>query len=563
MKKLTTMIMLLLFVMLLGVSSASAIDMNNGPQTAAAYFPEETNFFLVTRTDEAFIEELETILSSVRTRLPAEIPMRGIRESLREGFAASPISYDAFMSWIGDWAAFGGTEIDQRAGGNSDGYLVIDLEDQAALEAYLTENAAELELTIDGNDYVSRSTRFTFGDGIVYLSDVDYTLPEFTSSLLDNQTFQDSVGMLAADRYNIVLYIDLAAASEMTDATQLEALGMSGDVLGGLAVGMTILDGRTLTIDIAQTGVEGAAEAVDSSFVRFIPSQTSAFIHATDFTAAFNTGADAMRNAARMQGSPDPMEQIRSALQAVGIDLDKDILSWTNGDYALLMRADISGALAGMESAMSDPMQFIDFGIVFEATDAAKAQTFVTRLNTILNMSARQNEEVSITTETLMGMEVTVVSAVVQRGMPRLDIIIGANDDIFFVANRRAAEAMLSGREPITGNVTYQQASKYFLPNPSSVWYADGNGVATTAIIPLALLGPAIGNVFDNITRELENPPSSQSQPQNFTVSNRNQSSQEIKMMRQLIGLLNSGSITSTVSGNTRLVRIALTLNLE
>lgn len=560
-------LILLLFVLLVGVLPAAAIDMGSGPQAAAAYFPADTKLFFSMRTDEAFLDELEMLVSSVRTQLPAEVPMMGLRETLRQGMATAPVDFDTLMTWLGDWAAFGANEFDSE-GGNTQGYLVVALEDQAALEAYLSENSEMFTTGTDaaGNTtYTAGDTLMVLGDGVLYSSSASYEMPEFpvADTLLDSEAYQNSVGALIADQYNAVVYVDLAAAAASANTAEIDELGFDASTLGSAAVGFTILDGDTLTIDTAQTDVTDEAAPVDMNFAQFIPANASAVIHATNFTGLF-AQLEALVQATNTNPE-DPMEQIRQGLQMFSIDLDEDILSWTTGDYALFMRSDIMGVVTAMESPGQpmDPMQYLDFGLVFEATDAAKAQELASKLNTTIMMAVGQNPEVTVSTEDLRGTEVTVISAPVQPGVV-VDLVIGANDNIFFIANRAAADTILSGDGTLASNPTYQEASSYFLPNPSSVWFADANGLAAVTVVPLALLGPAIGNVFDNITDELQNPPSSQTQPQAFNVSNSNQVGQpEVEILTQVMGLINGGTATSTISNGTRLIRITLSLNLE
>src|SRR5690606_3532266 len=153
----------------------------------------------------------------------------------------------------------------------------------------------------------------------------------------------------------------------------------------------------------------------------------------------------------------------------------------------------------------------IDAGLVIEATDPARAAGLAASLGQFLTQMTAGQQGISVGSETVAGVETTVLGIefpVDPTTTLAIDLLLGASDEIFFLGTRPAVERILTGDGTLPGNALYNEALALTLPNPTSLWYADGEGLLIStsvgAIVPLALLGPAIGNVFDNIVTELQ-----------------------------------------------------------
>ena len=285
-----------------------------------------------------------------------------------------------------------------------------------------------------------------------------------------------------------------------------------------LALGFTMLDDRTFAIDSAQLPLKNAAisapTAVNPDFANFIPGNASLVIHANSLTDLYTTTMNFADLLNTSTDSTAPSAQIKQVLTMFGIDLQRDLLSWMTGDYALFFRADmldlVSAAVTSTTPDLANLGEKFDFGLVVEATDPDKARAFATRLDTLIEQMVARQQGITVSSETIHGVDVTVISLSAPldaQNTLNIDLLIGATDDVFFLATRPAAETIISGDGMLTGNRSYVEAQNYLLPNPTTVVYADGEGLVLEAAVPtivtLALLGPAIGNVFTNIVTEL------------------------------------------------------------
>ena len=87
-----------------------------------------------------------------------------------------------------------------------------------------------------------------------------------------------------------------------------------------------------------------------------------------------------------------------------------------------------------------------------------------------------------------------------------LEFVLTATDEFFFFGTRSAFDTIMGG-DTLAANADFGKSSQYFLDSATSVWYTNSDGFVISTIVPLALMGPAIDNVFDNIIEELGSEP--------------------------------------------------------
>ncbi len=574
---------LFLFALLMALSLFSASAQDADIKTMARYFPADTSFFFAARTDEGYIDQLDSvgskILNSDLGRLN-RLPVTSLRSAIDGELQKVGTDLAAVYTWLGDYAAFGVTgEIDPENGGefDDDGYFVVELKDSDAAVDFLAPLLPESVTTAtEGNFTVfsdsSTETLLAIGDNLLLIYPETTMQPAFPLDrpLSEDAGYQDAIANLTADPYNILFFLRPSAVPSDDPAGQL-LLQSSGP----LAVGFTILDDRSLVIDSAQlpnanAASVSAAAAVNPDFARYIPADASLVVHANSLTNLYANIINAAKFGIEMDGgTQDPEQEIRDGLAQVGIDLDDDILSWTTGDYAIFTRVDtLSLVKTAATGSLFDFERSFDFGIVIEATDAEKASAFAETITRLLRLAGTRAEGVTITTETISDVVVTVIGAEAPMSPTQevqLDILLGASDDVFFIATRPAVEVILNGDGTLVNKAAYQEAQTYLLPNASSVWFADGPGLVGTlgfgTIGSLAMMGPAIGNVFDEITAELEGttpptpaPPSSpfgNISPETITTQ-----------FQAAFKLITSSSISSAINDDgVTLLRFVLTFN--
>jgi hypothetical protein len=500
-----------------------------GVAAMARYFPANTVVFTAVRTDEAFLDQLDSLLQPAFQMAEATgTSATSLREALNMGLANANTDLDTLMAWLGDYAATGATPQGLQSTGSTPAqgfYIAVEVADRAGAEAFLESalpsgyaSTQEDDFTLFTND-ASGAPNVAVSDDLLLVYPAGEALPTLTrEARLDSSSdFQTAIGALPAGNYSLLIYSD---ASAMAQGVPLDPGGNLTFDTAPLAVGFTILDGRTFTIDSAQLPLEGAAvsapTAIDPDFARFIPGNSSVVIHATDLTTLYDTTIDfADRMNSGSAGSPAPSAQVTQVFAMMGIDLQADLLDWTTGDYALFFRTNILDVISSAVTSGTPDLQGlesrIDLGLVIEATDPDKARAFAVRLDTLIGQMVTGQQGVSVSSETIGGVEVTVLSLsapVDPRTTITIDLLLGVTDDVFFFATRPAAETIISGDGMLTGNRSFAEAQGYLLPNPTTVVYADGEGLllgtGLGAIVPLALMGPSIGNVFDDIVTELQ-----------------------------------------------------------
>lgn len=564
-------LLLLMFVL---VGSAYAIDDPSvGPQAMAQYFPEETVFFAALRTDSGYIDALDGVIARVLAGLP-EVPPVSLRQALDEGLINAGVSLDEIYAWLGDYAAVGVVDIatfsgEQPAAGN-DAYFVAEITDRAAAEAFFENdipdfqsNGYEASTVGDFTLYASEET-----EGIIAINDsllligADATLLDsfpVESTLSADADFSAAVADMPAPAYNIFLYTSAAVFEAVPNVDQL-----TGYAPAASATGLTILDDRSLTIDSVRLAGLGV-EPVDPEFLRFIPSDSSAVILATNLSGLINGALDSARAAMPEDNdAPDPAVQLSGAFGFLGIDLEADLLSWATGDYAIFGRANVQNLFEGVASGDVEIIENVDFGFIIEATDPAGASTLATKLGAALANFTENNEDVAVTETEIGGFGATVItlSAEAFANPINFQIAIGATDDVFYIASRNAADVITSGSGDLLNNPAVAEASAYILPQSSVILYADSDGLLLSTVVPLGLMGPSIGNVFDNVTEGLE---SGAVPAIPNTLSVRAQGGDGMEQAAALLdwfsGTFTSSSISvaESASGNT-LARAVLTL---
>jgi hypothetical protein len=252
------------------------------------------------------------------------------------------------------------------------------------------------------------------------------------------------------------------------------------------------------------------------------------------------------------------------------------------GDFAAFVTVDNDAIQRALQQGMEgQPVAFetlpFGFGLVIEATDAAKAQTLATALGEKLPKLAQDSPEVTISQEEIGGVAVTVLSSpldVFSDTKVPLDVVIGANEAVFVIATRDAATAIFT--DVPSGGLTnvpiFIEAQNYLLDSPTSLWYMDSAGFSSvTTVMGLALFGPIVGQVFDSIVADLESGAVStltpEEQKQRDEERQRQMQEQMQAQMQQAQGmiaflntLLSSATISTTTVEGGALSRFVLTL---
>ncbi|MBL8147672.1 MAG: DUF3352 domain-containing protein [Anaerolineae bacterium] len=532
MKRLVLLIVALLLVgAILPVAAQSTPDL----VALAAYYPQNTALYAAFRTDDAFVDEMDAMRAHIEAVLPAGA-MDGttLREALdaMAGQASSGETFDAAVrSWLGDSASFGALSMETLVEKDDDGpfLIAISITDRAAAQAFFERIAPADQLVIDeqaGYTLITpanpdESAAVYLDDQVLILTNKPEALPIGgmpSPSLVDNAQFQSALAALPEPSYGLLGYVDYhamveASLSEMRDSAAMSAsMGMNMamlepmlDAIGGMGLGLTVLDGRSLTADISlgmdmsamgDMAVDMTAFApFDPAFAEHLPAGTQLAMQGTDLAASIEQG---LANMARMaetvpeqsgrQGSPEEvLAGLNLAFRGMtGMELDDAVLSWMTGQYAFGFSFDFDALL---QAGPEDMARLMQFAFIAENTTGEGAQALVAGLQEGLAQLATLDRSggITISEETIGGAPAILIS-VTSRGMrDPFEIVIGGNESVFVIGTPDMARQALSPDGGLNGDAGYQEAAALALTNSPVLLY--GSGDMLNAIIELGMLG--------------------------------------------------------------------------
>ncbi len=530
-------ILLLLIVMLAmlsfgGIANATPID---DLTSLADHYPEDTAFFAVIRTDAGYVETLDGVLSSVINALPEDLAgdLTGFSVADLLDLVAFTIAGTPYQGgvdeWIGASASIGVFDVE----GIMDGVMMdslndiadvpfvvaLEVTDGAPLIEALSANIAPEQIT-ETDDYTMLEDdgfAVLISDELFLFGPTDTVMANFDGAenpLRISDNFTAAVNALPADNYNIFAYVDaqniltplVPLIEEMAaeSGTSVDSVmgGLDAEDAGALALGFTVLDGRTLSIDFVTVQdldmmmeQPGYVEqnAIDPTFAQYVPSNAQLVIHDNGF------GTDALA-VIEMLNAFGPLfqeqlevmaeqtnEEIPLDLSAInfgevlqlpltigfagitGLNLEDEVLTWMTGDYATHI------SLIPVESDLG--LSF-DVGFVTTATDADAAANVISTL-----AESVEAYEVSNRLEDIGDGEALVIPGLIRSlfpsdlaevvaETPELDILVGSDDNVFVVGSRPAVEAALNPTDTLADNPTFMYtADKILLDAPVSVWY--------------------------------------------------------------------------------------------
>ena len=128
------------------------------------------------------------------------------------------------------------------------------------------------------------------------------------------------------------------------------------------------------------------------------------------------------------------------------------------------------------------------------------------------------------------------------------------------IKEERLVEDILNKTAGFYHNNINKEAEDYFLDDPFAVIYGDRNNIVL--IGDLTLLGPAIGDVFEDIVYELESAGGGlPDTPMYEEETGTGEMAEVMGLVRDMADMFNSMSVSSTLDGDTATVRVVLTMN--
>jgi hypothetical protein len=517
-------------------AAAAPTDLNR----LASWFPESTAAFVSLRTDDDYIAVWDSLLERIRAIAPDSANIQLLGESLDNGIAEAFGGGD-FQSiirpWLGEVASVGVISLENVFDDNrrNDDELpvlaAVEITDRDAAEAFFDDVLTTRRKQTQG-DFITYQFRgdnrqpmvLALGADVALLASGDTSILPTTmpaAPLSAAADFTTTLAMLPEPDYNVTLYLNLGSMIEtmMGAEGQFAMMDPTGGFFSLLAAapsqvwGLTILDGRSLTIDIVQPyggaylkRIEEMGMAVEQpgpvnpEIVARVPAGMPLVIYGNDLGLLLTNGLQNLRVQADMMGgtgfSAEDIEQglaqATVAVQAVtGLDLESELIPALSGAYALYAGLTPEAAAADDMMSMMAGGFPATLGLLVEVEGEGVAAQIVTGLETVLKAS--EAEGVSFEEATLgnaSGLQVTVKS---NRDLPfDINLLILATDNLLFIGTPDAAQASLGADGGLRSDATFQAAEGWVLENPSQVAYLSGPD-----LLPLLNLAAMTGNSQD------------------------------------------------------------------
>lgn len=502
----------------LGAVSALAQPPTSTLSALAQYASaQDAMLFAAVRTDDAFIDELDTALAPLYPYMNdfgAGFSLRGAldAELADSDLAAAFDDTSDLFSLVGDTAAIVVLP-DPAASATDDifedgiGYVVLNVLDRARLENLLTTQAG-ITPTTDG-DYLVYALEDD-DEGVVALSDDllivgeraavrAATLGDF-APLSTDARFTQSLGALPNDSYNALLYFNAPAIERAIDALPSDAVAADEDLQGlknyfsrgsSITLGFTILEGRAFTVDLYALAQPNALAdlalqpigTINSAFAANIPQGLPLVIHSTNLSSVYDNFLSLLFFGVTIDDDPESTpEQLESGLAlvntfvrgATGLTLD-EIFGWMTQDYALFLGT--TPAVANADSIFDllaeNPLQL---GFIADASaNREQALALVDGIEMLLSGElaesalADSNASVSYTRE---GDTLTLTITDTSRELPFPIVLqVGVQDDLFFFASPNTLNAL--GSANLNTDPTYANAGAWLLPQSDVTYYVD------------------------------------------------------------------------------------------
>ncbi len=521
------LVLIVLAALLLVVGTVSA-QPEDSLTALAEIFPADSLVVISGRTDDAFIQTLDALLARVTAVFPAfgTTSVSATLDSLAQSIDPEGDFDSVFRPWLGDTAALGLVMNPAEDFTPTATLLAFEITDRAAAEAFVeaAEGGAHMRsesgsVTVyrGAEDYeavyiISDSTLLAIISGSLADRFISGDYPR----LSDADGFTDTVALLPAASYNAGVYLNLPAvmAAQMQMGTPpnnpLEARFVEAFMaaLGPQAYGFTILEDRTLTMDVAVTfrdtteldalfgeGVLDMSNMppVSTALADQLPQDTQFVIAGTALGSQVLRGFDALSAFTDVlfeeldaEMADDPflqaqMQQFNPLREFVdlgglsqgsltvlfagmtGLNLEDDVLAHLNGDYALWLN---------IIDVESDLPLWVDFGFTSQM-DAGAAASIVDHVT-----DAATRYGLFFSTEA--GVFVTpLLRALVFRDAPEgfdtpaLDLMLAGSDSAgLILGTRPGVTAMLeTDRTSLSNNPVFSAAQALLLPDASQVYF--------------------------------------------------------------------------------------------
>jgi protein-disulfide isomerase len=575
----------LCIVVLLGAALPAMATPVSDLTALAKYYPDTTLTFAAIRTDDAGIASVNTLIDKFRALLPpGTIPPFDLQQELNKALQ-SQFKGDfktVIRSWLGDTAAFGitGAEFNSApttllvavsitSQDKALAFFKKALASQISSEMLVEKTQGDFKLLAPSSSSYDK-TIYAFGKDVLLIASSQALLPLPKSGLDTSADFTATLKMLPNPDYDILAYVK---TSQFYSTMMQQSLRMGsqrpalfdnlGKVLGSAAYGFTLLDERTLVMDVVQrlgdtqaladSGIklEYPTQPIDPAFASRIPADTPLVMQGTGLGPSVLNGFDNLRAFGdilqqEMQQMPDdPYKRDQRFLRefnlgnivtfvelafagSTGLNLEKDVLNWMTGDYAMYLRL--------LPNDNPDLPVTPDFGFVTQATNPDAAAKLVSGIE-----NALAQYRVKFNTETIGKADGFSIPLDFNRmfmgrerragNLPVFDLLLGADDQVLAAGTRGAVEYSLNPTgDSLADSAVFKAAQSHAVKGATQFFYVD------TRLL------------LDEFNKIVE---------KSRTKPNR----RDVRDLNTLLGLFESATISATYTANEGAVaRFALTL---
>ncbi|MCU0480473.1 MAG: DUF3352 domain-containing protein [Anaerolineae bacterium] len=339
-----TLFFIMILLISLGLSPTYAHTSQATPENAffADQMPAGADIFIGIRTDEAYFDQLDDIVTTVLNGFNTIFPhmLDEISEARlytlleRQLFFLGSFQAD-IRPWLGDKIGVGiywGETAPQHT------LIIIDHTNREQTESYVNKltggtiaSATQGDFTVYGED---EALILAVNDEALYIATTSELLPingNPTDNMATDGQFQTALATLPLPNYNLIAMGQTQYIANLLNNPTLIQLSQ-GLADAYTAIGATIQDDVSLTVDIAQMGLDGINTYLDTpinpDFAQHIPINTTGFIHGANFAPVINTLLSTL-SASGQAPTPNDLNVLNAL---AGVDLTDLFLS---GDFAL------------------------------------------------------------------------------------------------------------------------------------------------------------------------------------------------------------------------------------
>jgi|GEM_PF-4989229 len=554
-------VMVLLGLILLPVSAQPATAPLAQVTTAdllalAADVPYAAPLYVSLRLDSGYIETLDSVISQITAALPAGIVPPGITLSAVLDLVSQTVTgvdfADGLRPLVGDTGALalGSLDVFFDSDYRNDllpAALYLSITDRSTTTALLENllNAQFRPGEVLREDLlggtllliISSNTGLFVTDDTLIATTSLALLPTGDAGLNEYAPFIETIAALPAESYNAIAYVDMAyfgsgivGSNRYQSFNSRTAQALLFRSLGTWAAGATVVDGRTLTGDLAvrpgnRAGLEalgldltGAPTPVNPALLARLPADTALVWHGSNLSGAVDLVRSNARNLAATWGAGliDPATAdalIESALvvpnafmtNITGLTRDQ-LGTWLSGDYLIAVQPNLN--YVPYDAATGLPF---DFGIILEATDAAASRDAMVTLQRDLPLMLRSlgagDSNLTLQPARIAGAEAILVTISSYNyafdTLTPFEFVLAADDGALVFGARAFVESVLENASAETAAAPFDAAQSVLLPdsvlnlyvNPlpfigmiNSITFYSGQAEQLRVQIPEALL---------------------------------------------------------------------------